>query len=240
MVARGMSRGGRGTRGSSGREGVSCGRPESAPVSRRSRGSGGFPAAAFPRGECAPGGIRTPDPRIRSPLLCPAELRARYLLSEEYSAFGVKFQSVASIRCARLSKSSRHFCRMEWIRRDACSPNRLRPPPRVSATPRSCANTSKYRSLTSTSARTSAQRQLLGRRRPASNQVSNSSHAFSARKFCPLSSSRSIWSRRWRRPLLPSRSTHRMKSCTMPLYCSRISVKRDNFNAWSMPPSRGS
>ena len=36
---------------------------------------------------CAPGGIRTPDPRIRSPLLCPAELRARSFIINSLPEF---------------------------------------------------------------------------------------------------------------------------------------------------------
>ncbi len=59
-------------------------RPVSPPARKPvQRGSGGWPSSgsATPRGEPgkngAPGGIRTPDPQIRSLVLYPAELRAR-------------------------------------------------------------------------------------------------------------------------------------------------------------------
>ena len=108
--------------------------------------------------------------------------------------------TAASIRLARESKSSEHFWRMASMLRAASSPKAFRPPPSELDKPRCSASGSKNRSLTSTSARTSAQRQLRGRSSPARTHVSSSSHAFSAKKVRLGPNSCSIRSSRWRRP----------------------------------------
>src|ERR1039458_5417686 len=87
---------------------------------------------------------------------------------------------IFSKRRTRLSKSAGHFRRMAGRRRAASSPRVVRPPPGPSETPRLRARGSKYRSLTETSERTSAQDQSVGRSRPARVQGSSGSHALSA------------------------------------------------------------
>ena len=116
---------------------------------------------------------------------------------------------MASRRWARTSKSSGHFCLIASIRNAASLPKALRPPPGPSATLRRLASFSKYSSLTCTSARMSAHRQLSGKAKPARTHVSSSSQAFSARKPPRSPNSTSMSSSLRRRPRLPSRSTQR-------------------------------
>ena len=125
------------------------------------------------------------------------------------------------------------------MRRAASSASGFRPRPALRVTPRASAKTSKYRSFTCTSSRTSFQFQPGSSVNPANPQVSNSSHAFSAKNARSARNRASSSASLPRRFSSPSRSTHRTKISVSPLYRRTICARRSTFIAAPTPRSTG-